>query len=136
MSTRDYRGLSRLTTFEDRFEYLSLGGLPGYATFGHSRWMNQGFYTSREWRLARRDAISRDGACDLGVEGYEIYSQITVHHITPITPEDIAEGNPLMLDLNNLITTTHDTHNAIHYGDRTLLKILPPERQAGDTRLW
>lgn len=136
MSTRTYRDLRRLETFEERFDYLSLKGLPGHATFGHARWMNQNFYTSREWKTARRDAISRDNGCDLGVPGFEINAQITVHHIVPMTPEDIENSNPLMLSLDNLITTTHDTHNAIHYGDRSLLRLPPPERTRGDTKLW
>lgn len=136
MSIKTYRQMRQLPTFEERFEYLSLRGLPGHATFGHARYLNQGFYTSREWRTARRDAISRDNGCDLGVEGFEIYAQITVHHIVPLTPEDIMEGSQVMVDLDNLITTTHDTHNAIHYGDRSLLKLPPPERTPGDTNLW
>lgn len=136
MSIKTYRQMRQLLTFEERFEYLSLRGLPGNATFGHARYLNQGFYTSREWRTARRDAISRDNGCDLGVEGFEIYAQITVHHIVPLTPEDIMEGSQVMVDLDNLITTTHDTHNAIHYGDRSLLKLPPPERTPGDTNLW
>lgn len=136
MSNRSYGDMRQLETFLERFEYLSLRGLPGHATFGHARHLNQGFYTSREWKLARRDAIARDNGCDLGVTGFEIHSQITVHHITPLTPEDIIEGSAAMVDLDNLITTTHDTHNAIHYGDSSLLRLPPPERTPGDTTLW
>lgn len=136
MSTRSYSDMRQLETFLERFEYLSLRGLPGHATFGHARHLNQGFYTSREWKTARRNAISRDNGCDLGVPGFEIHAQITVHHITPLTPEDIIEGSYAMIDLDNLITTTHDTHNAIHYGDKSLLRLPPPERSQGDTKLW
>lgn len=133
---RSYLEMLTHRTYEERFEYLKLDGSVGHATFGHARWMNQSFYTSREWRTARRDAISRDNACDLGVPGFEIHTQITVHHIIPVSPEALAEGHPMLVDLNNLITTTHDTHNAIHYGDRSLLRLPPPEREMGDTKLW
>lgn len=134
--SRSYSEMRRLSTYEERFEYLSLKGQVGTATFGFERWMNQAFYTSREWRHLRHQIIARDEGMDLGVPGFEIYEKIIIHHINPMTPEDFEEGNPSMLDPDNLITTTHNTHNAIHYGDRTLLRIPEPERRPGDTTLW
>lgn len=134
--SRTYSGLSRLRTFAERFEYLSLRGQVGCATFGGNRWINQQFYTSAVWRNLRHEVILRDEGCDLGVEGYEIHDRIIVHHITPITEEDILYGTARSLDLDNLITTTHDTHNAIHYGDASLLAKPYSPRQPGDTTLW
>lgn len=133
---RRYSELRHIESFEDRFEYLALRGQVGRATFGHSRWMNQAFYTSREWKHIRQFVIARDDGSDLGVEGYEIASRIVVHHIIPISMEDIENNNPMILDPDNLITTTHDTHNAIHYGDKSLLRLPPVERAPGDTKLW
>jgi len=125
-----------LRTFEERFEYLSLRGEVGCATFGGNRWINQQFYTSRGWRRLRHDAISRDEGCDLGVEGFEIHDKIIVHHINPINEEDILHGTARALDLDNLICTTHDTHNAIHFGDAGLLMKPYIPRSPNDTRLW
>lgn len=133
---RTYSELNALSTFEDRFAYLSLRGEVGCATFGGNRWMNQQFYTSREWRRLRYDVIARDSGCDLGVEGYEIYDRIIVHHINPIDEDDIMYGTPRALDLDNLICTTHNTHNAIHYGDASLLAKPYSPRRPGDTKLW
>ena len=133
---RTYSGLSRLLTFEERFEYLSLRGEVGCATFGGNRWINQQFYTSREWRRLRHDVIARDEGRDLGIEGYEIYDRIIVHHMTPINEEDILHGTARALDLDNLICTTHDTHNAIHFGDAKLLPKPHIPRSSGDTKLW
>lgn len=98
--------------------------------------MNQGFYTSREWRNARDGIIIRDNGCDLGIEGYEIHRGLFIHHLNPITPAQIEAGDPALLDPNNLITVTHNTHNAIHYGDERMLPKPPVERRAGDTKLW
>lgn len=136
MSTKSYTELLHVHGFEERFEYLALRGGVGHSTFGHDRWMNQAFYNSREWKQMRQFVIARDNGMDLGVDGYEIHAKITVHHIVPMTAEDIEYGNPMMLDPDNLITTTHDTHNAIHYGDSTLLRLPPVERTPGDTKLW
>lgn len=133
---RTYHEMLRESTFEDRFEYLNLRGEVGVATFGYDRWMNQGFYTSREWRNIRHAVIARDEGLDLGVEGYEIYDKIYVHHMNPMTPEDIEDGNGDILNLDYLITTSHRTHNAIHYGDRTLLRRPLVARRPGDTKLW
>lgn len=122
--------------FEDRFDYLSLGGQVGLSTFGFDRWINQNFYRSREWQQVRAHVIFRDNGCDLGIPGYEIQSQLLVHHMNPVTPDDLKRGEEWVLDPEFLITTTHRTHNAIHYGDRSLLPQPVVERQPGDTRLW
>ena len=136
MGIKTYTELQHVRGFEERFEYLTLHGQVGNATFGHARWMNQAFYTSREWKQIRQFVIARDNGCDLGCEGFEIHDRIAIHHIVPMTMEDIEMGNPMILDPDNLITTTHDTHNAIHYGDRNLLRLPPVERSRGDTKLW
>lgn len=134
--TRTYSELRRLPTFMERFEYLSLRGEVGQATFGFDRWINQQFYQSREWKTVRSEVILRDGGCDLGVPGYDIHSQLLVHHMNPITPEDLERGEEWVLDPRFLITTTHRTHNAIHYGDHSLLPKPPVDRRPGDTKLW
>jgi hypothetical protein len=136
MRSRSYSELRRIETFEERFAYLSLRGEVGRATFGFDRWINQQFYTSRSWRHTREIVILRDGACDLGVPGYDIHAGLLVHHMNPITPEDIVEGGEWIIDPEFLITTTHRTHNAIHYGDDSLLVKPPVERRPGDTKLW
>lgn len=134
--TRTYTELERLHTFEDRFKYLSLRGSVGHATFGHDRHINQKFYTSRDWRNIRRHVIMRDFGCDLGIEGYEIHGQLLIHHMNPIDVNDIVHGDPEILDPEFLITTTHLTHNAIHFGDERQLPRPLAERRQGDTRLW
>lgn len=133
---RTYSELREIETFEERFDYLSLDGRVGDATFGHDRYINQTFYASAQWKTARRDAIARDLGCDLGIEGMDIHSNILVHHIEPMTARDIEEGSHLILSLDNLITTCHNTHNAIHYGDARLLPKPFVERSAGDTKPW
>lgn len=133
---RDYSGARRLHTFNERFEYLALRGGVGRETFGHDRYLNQRFYQSIDWQRTRRDVISRDNGNDLGVEGYPIFDRPMVHHIIPMTPEDFEEMNPLILDMNNLILCSHETHNAIHYGTAALLKEEWKPREPGDTRLW
>lgn len=125
-----------MRTFEERYSYLKLRGSVGQATFGFDRWINQQFYTSTQWRHVRDQVIARDLACDLGMEGYEIYDRIIIHHMNPMTAEDIEHGDPRILDLDNLICTTHATHNAIHYGDESLLRKPHIERRSGDTKLW
>ena len=114
---KSYSELIRIPTFEERFEYLSLDGKVGEDTFGYDRWLNQVFYSSKEWRDFRRDIIIRDNGCDLGVEGYEIFGKIIVHHMNPITLDDIMHDRDWIFDPEFLITTVHNTHNAIHYGD-------------------
>lgn len=125
-----------MKTFEDRFFYLELKGVLGESTFGFDRWINQRFYRSTEWKSARNYVIARDNGCDLGVPGYEIYSGLLVHHMNPLTLEDLEQGEEWIVDPNYLITTSLQTHNAIHYGDESLLPRGPVERQSGDTTLW
>lgn len=134
--TRSYNELRRIDGFEERFRYLSLNGSVGSSTFGYDRWLNQRFYTSREWRQLRDHVIARDNGCDLGVDGYEIHDKIIVHHMNPMIVNDLIAGEESIMDPNFLVVTSHRTHNAIHYGDESLLprKYIPRER--GDTRLW
>lgn len=136
MRIRSYSELRRLETFEERYDYLQLRGEVGKSTFGFDRYMNQRFYTSREWKQIRNQVIARDEGMDLGVDGYEIYDRIVIHHMNPMTVNDIAHNDDSILDPRYLITTTHRTHNAIHYGDRSLLPQPLVERHRGDTRLW
>lgn len=136
MRIRSYEELSELETFEERFRYLQIQGEVGCATFGFDRWVNQRFYASREWKRARDLAIIRDGSCDLGIPDREIHSRLIVHHMNPLTQEDIEHGTRMALDLDNLICTTHDTHNAIHFGDESKPTKLYVPRTAGDTKLW
>lgn len=133
---RRYSELRRLESFEDRYNYLSLKGVVGERTFGHERHINQKFYTSRQWRQVRSHVIARDLGCDLGVEGYEIHDKLLIHHMNPMAVDDIAHGDESILDPEFLITTTHRTHNAIHYGDAGLLARPFVERRPGDTKLW
>ena len=134
--SKSYSEARHYLTFVERFNYLALRGQVGNATFGFDRWMNQAFYRSVEWKRARRDAIARDNGCDLGFEGYEIYKGLYVHHINPITPAHIENSDPALFDLDNLITVSLNTHNAIHFGDESLLPRAPVERRPGDTKLW
>jgi hypothetical protein len=136
MRIRTYSELRRFDTFEQRFDYLVLLGEVGSATFGFDRWMNQRFYRSHEWKRARDVVIVRDNGCDLGIPGYDIRAQLMVHHMNPVTPEDLTNGADWILDPEFLITTTHRTHNAIHYGDDSLLVKPPVQRRPGDTSLW
>jgi hypothetical protein len=126
----------QLETFEERYRYLQIRGEVGCATFGHNRWINQNFYTSSEWRRLRRDIIVRDASCDLAVPGREIHSDLIVHHMNPITQRDLEHGTPAALDPENLICTTLRTHNAIHFGDESLLLTEFVPRSPGDTKLW
>lgn len=134
--TRSYSELRRLDTFEERFRYLALRGSVGRSTFGFDRHINQTFYTSREWRQLRHYIIARDIGCDLGIDGYEIHAEILIHHMNPIGPEAIIDRDPDILDPEFLITTTKRTHNAIHFGDESLLRQPLVPRRPGDTRLW
>jgi hypothetical protein len=133
---RTYSQLVELKTFNERFEYLSIRGEVGCATFGGNRWINQQFYTSSEWRRLRHIVIHRDEGRDLAVEGFEIHDRIIVHHMNPIDEEDILYGTARALDPDNLICTRHDTHNAIHFGDASLLPKPHVPRRSGDTKLW
>ena len=133
---RTYSELIKLKTFKDRFEYLKMDGIVGEETFGFDRYMNQIFYKSREWTSVRRAVIIRDNGCDLGVEGYEIHGTILIHHMNPINLSDIVHKTDELLNPDYLITTVLSTHNAIHYGDASLLPALPIERRANDTCPW
>lgn len=133
---RTYSELRRLDGLEERFRYLALRGLVGDATFGFDRYMNQMFYQSVAWRNVRRDVIIRDNGCDLGVTGFEIHSKIIIHHMNPMTPADIKNGRQEILDPEFLVSTTLNTHNAIHFGDESLLPRQFVERRPGDTKLW
>lgn len=135
-TVRSYRELSMLDDFEERFDYLALQGGVGEATFGYDRWVNQRFYKSREWRQVRDFVIARDEGCDLGVAGHEIHTNLLIHHMNPITQYEIVHGDPDILNPDYLITTTQRTHNAIHYGDKSLLPKAFVERQRNDTNLW
>lgn len=133
---RTYTELSRLTTFKERYQYLKLNGSVGTDTFGFDRYMNQNFYRSREWKSVRDQVIVRDCGCDLGVEGYEIHGRIYIHHMNPILLEDIENRTEFLLNPEYLITTTHNTHNAIHYGDENLITMEPVVRTKNDTCPW
>ena len=133
---RRYSELRRIPTFEERYDYLKLDGSVGRETFGFDRYINQRFYTSKEWRDIRHHVITRDLGLDLGAEGYEINSRILIHHMNPIVVDDILHKNDDILDPEFLITTCHNTHNAIHYGDSSLLPKPLVERSRGDTKLW
>lgn len=133
---RTYSTLRTIDDFYERFRYLSLRGNVAEQTFGADRWLNQDFYRSREWKLARRDVIARDMGCDLGISGYEIFSGIHVHHMNPMQMKDLVDFNPDVLNPEYLITVTQKTHNAIHYGDESLLTQVLVERRPGDTTLW
>lgn len=133
---KSYKHLRQLLTFEDRFDYLKLKGIVGRDTFGFDRYLNQNLYQSKEWLKVRNQVIIRDEGCDLGILDRQIFQGILIHHINPINKFDIETRNPCIFDLNNLICTSQNTHNAIHYGDKSLLITIPKERKKGDTCLW
>lgn len=133
---RTYSELSKLKTFKERFEYLKLDGLIGEETFGWDRYLNQVFYKSPEWKSTRDKVIVRDNGRDLGVEGYDIFGKIIIHHMNPMNLGDIANRNPDIFNPEYLICVSHETHNAIHYGDTNQLNLGPIERTANDTCPW
>lgn len=133
---KSYRELKKLKTFEERFEYLKLSGTVAYETFGFDRYINQALYSSSEWKKVRNEVIIRDNGCDLGIEGYELNEKILIHHMNPLTKDDIDNRNPIIFDPNNLISCSHKTHNAIHYGTKEPAGIKIIERRPGDTKLW
>lgn len=135
-SIRCYSELVLLPTFEERFQYLRLDGIVGQETFGFDRYMNQYFYRSKEWRRVRDIVIARDAGCDLGVDGHEIFARVLIHHMNPIRPEDIRNRSDILLNPEYLITTVHETHQAIHYGDESLLITAPVQRTKNDTCPW
>lgn len=135
---RTFTELSKMKTFEERFEYLKLSNGVGIETFGFDRYLNQSFYSSPEWRRLRNDIIIRDNGCDLGVDGYEIsrYQRLIIHHMNPITIEDIIDRKPDVMDPEYLICASFRTHNAIHYSDESILLTKTIERKPGDTCPW
>lgn len=133
---KTYSELVTFPTFRERYQYLKLEGIVGETTFGFDRYLNQVLYRSPKWRSVRDKVIIRDNGCDLGVEGHEIYGQILVHHMNPITVEDIEKESEFLFNPEYLITTMHMTHNAIHYGDEGLLITAPIERRMNDTCPW
>ena len=136
MKIRTYSDLRLLKTFNERFDYLVLNGIVGYATFGADRYLNQQFYRSKEWKRARSIVIERDNACDLGITGRDIFNKIMVHHMNPVTVDDLEKHYDLLIDPEYLITTSFNTHQAITFGDKNKLIYLPRERRKGDTKLW
>lgn len=137
MTIRTYSELVTIPTFRERYLYLRLQGAVGKETFGFDRFLNQYLYQNNQrWKASRRAVIIRDNGCDLGVEGYEIHGSILVHHMNPITVDDVLNNNPDIFDPEFLISTTLNTHNAIHYGDENLLITTPLERSENDTCPW
>ena len=135
MKIRTYSELIRLPTFEERFDYLKMGGMVGNETFGQERYLNQIFYATDEWKRIRRDVIIRDEGCDLAVPGYTIHDRIYVHHLNPITQDDILKRSEMLLNPEYLICVTKSTHDAIHFGhDRSI--VVPVERSPNDTCPW
>lgn len=133
---RTYEELIELPTFLDRYRYLKLNGAIGKETFGFERYLNQKFYKSKEWKDIRDFVIIRDLGCDLGIEGREITTRIIIHHMNPINTKDIINRTDILLDPNYLICTSKLTHDAIHFGDESILILPPPERTANDTCPW
>lgn len=134
---RTYEELITLPTFEERYRYLKLNGIIGESTFGFDRWLNQKFYNSYEWKQIRNYVITRDNGCDLAIPDREILDKrILVHHMNPILMKDIVDRSEIVLDPNYLITVSHDTHNAIHYGDESMILFELVERKPNDTKLW
>ena len=136
MSIRTYSELITIPTFLERYRYLKIGGAVGKETFGRDRYLNQILYQSDEWRNFRIPIIIRDNGNDLGCDGYEIHGPILIHHINPITVEDVLRRDPKVFDPENVISTVLNTHNAIHYGDETLLVTGPVTRTKFDTCPW
>lgn len=136
MTIRTYSELIQFETFEERFNYLKLSGSVGSATFGYDRYINQNFYKSKVWQAIRRDIIVRDEACDLGILDRPISSRILIHHMNPVSLEDLEAGSDYALDPEFLVVVSHRTHNAIHFGNEDNLIKSPQERRKGDTDLW
>lgn len=133
---RSYSELSKLKTFEERFRYLQLNGAVGQETFGFDRYLNQRFYRSQKWKSVRDAVIIRDDGCDLGIKDRMIFGRVLIHHMNPISIDDIRQQSELLLNPEYLVCVSHDTHNAIHYGDENLLITLPIERTRNDTCPW
>lgn len=133
---RTYSELITFPTLIERFDYLKLGGFVGKETFGWDRYLNQRFYQSREWRKVRDIVIIRDHGCDLGLDGYEIRGRVYIHHMNPIEASDIVDVTDFLINPEFLVCVSDMTHNAIHYGDASLLPQDPVVRELGDTKLW
>lgn len=134
---KTYTELSKLKTFEERFDYLMLSGRVGIETFGYDRYLNQILYSSQRWKSLRDKIIIRDNGSDLGIEGYQIYGRVIIHHINPLTIDDVLEESPDVFNPEYLICTSHKTHNAIHYGDENYKRSLQViERRPNDTIPW
>lgn len=131
-----YSELVTFSGFKQRFDYLKLNGVVAHSTFGHGRYLNQALYQSDEWRRIRRQVILRDDGCDLAISDRPIYGKILVHHINPITAEDVLNRSPAVFDLDNLITVSFETHNALHYGDYSLVAKDVVIRRPNDTSPW
>lgn len=136
MNIRTYSELITMPSFEERYRYLKLDGVVGEETFGFDRYLNQLFYRSKEWKTIRNFVITRDNGCDLGMEGHDIYGKILVHHMNPISKDDILGRSEYLLDPEFLISTIKNTHDAIHYGDESLLITAPIQRSKNDTCPW
>ena len=136
MNTRSYTELMKLKTFEERFEYLKLSAKVGIDTFGNDRYLNQVFYRSPEWKYFRRQMLMRDDGNDLGIEDHPIGGRVELHHINPLTVEQVQNRDPCLLDPENVICVSPNTHKAIHYGDESLLPHDPIERRPNDTCPW
>ena len=136
MFKKTYTDLIQLKTFKERYDYLRLGGVVGRDTFGYDRYLNQRFYQSPEWKQIRRDVIIRDEGRDLAMEGYELHGGIYVHHMNPVTIDDLANSAEWILDPEYLVCVSKQTHDAIHYGDASLLPQLPKERTPNDMCPW
>lgn len=136
MIIRRYSVLKHIETFEERFNYLKLNGSVGKETFGFDRYLNQIFYSSPEWKKIRREVIIRDNGCDLGIADYSIQGQILIHHMNPISKDDIINRSDILLNPEYLVCVSLNTHNAIHYSDESLLSLLPNERSKNDTCPW
>lgn len=134
--SRSYSELIEIPSFVERYRYLREPGEVGVATFGFERWLNQAFYTSREWRDVRQEVIARDVGCDLGIEGREVWKQIIIHHMNPLTARDVARHDPAILDPEYLISVSLRTHNAVHYGTEDQLDKPVVQRVPGDTKFW
>lgn len=136
MMIRSYKEMLRLDNFEDRYNYLRLYGIVGKDVFGFDRYINQSFYTSKKWRSIRSEVIIRDDGCDLAIPDREICGTIFIHHLNPISLEMFENDDPLLFDLDNLVCVSRETHQAIHYGDESLLIKDYSPRKPGDTKLW
>lgn len=136
MLSKSYHDMIQYKTFEDRYKYLKLLGHVGEDTFGFNRWVNQSFYTSSNWRSVRSKVIIRDNGCDLGCESRPIFGRIHIHHINPVTLEQLEDEDPILFDLDNLVCTSTITHQAIHYGNESSLIQDYVPRKPGDTKLW